>query len=82
MFAGAGGTGLGFKTAGYEIVGVVEKNGFATLTYQENLGVPVTPTDIEDLEPGSWTFSSAVHLAKASRECATRRAMATTATDS
>jgi hypothetical protein len=33
MFAGAGGTGLGFHRAGFQIVGVVEWNAHAALTY-------------------------------------------------
>jgi DNA (cytosine-5)-methyltransferase 1 len=36
LFSGAGGFSLGFKLAGYEIIGAVEKDKWAAETYQKN----------------------------------------------
>ncbi len=57
MFAGAGGTGLGFYRAGFQIVGVVEWNAHAALTYSKNLGVEVKPQDIQKLDPHAYRES-------------------------
>ena len=57
MFAGAGGTGLGFVRAGFQIVGVVEWNSHAAATYSRNLGIPVSPQDIRDLNPKTYRES-------------------------
>ena len=57
MFAGAGGTGLGFKRAGFRIVGVVEWNHNAACTYSKNLGFEVEPQDIRLLNPKSYRES-------------------------
>ena len=60
MFAGAGGTGYGFARAGFRIVGVVEWNAHAALTYSRNLGVEVEPQDISDLDPRTYRESLAL----------------------
>lgn len=57
MFAGAGGTGLGFHLAGFRIVDVVEINPHAALTYSKNLNVQIKPQDILKLDPCSYRQS-------------------------
>lgn len=55
LFSGAGGTGLGFLQAGFQIVGAVEKNPYAAETYSRNIGIAVDPIDItEDITPQSF----------------------------
>jgi DNA (cytosine-5)-methyltransferase 1 len=51
LFAGAGGTGLGFQQAGFRIVGAVEIDPNAAETYERNLGVKVKRVDIRQLSP-------------------------------
>ena len=51
LFAGAGGTGLGFANACFRIAAAVEKSPHAARTYAANLGVPVAPRAIEDVAP-------------------------------
>lgn len=51
LFSGAGGTGLGFANAGFNIVGAVERNPSAAETYERNLRVKVKRTDITSLDP-------------------------------
>ncbi len=51
LFSGAGGTGLGFKEAGFDILGAVELESNAAETYKQNLGVEAKATDIRDLPP-------------------------------
>lgn len=50
LFSGAGGTGLGFRQAGFQILGAVEINKYAAKTYEKNLGVKVNMINIRDLE--------------------------------
>jgi len=54
LFSGAGGTGLGFRDAGFRILSAVEKDRNAAETYRKNLGVNVTQTDIHDLNPNEF----------------------------
>lgn len=51
LFAGAGGTGLGFREAGFSIRAAVERSPHAARTYSANLGVEVRPSDIADVCP-------------------------------
>lgn len=50
LFAGAGGTGLGFQRAGYIIAGAVEIDQYAAQTYKQNLGTEVVRTDIREID--------------------------------
>ena len=54
LFSGAGGTGLGFKQAGYSILGAVEINPYSAETYETNLGVNVKKINIRDLTPQAF----------------------------
>lgn len=63
FFCGAGGMGLGFKQAGFEIVGAWDINKFAIKSYRENIGEYAQVKDIRemtwlDLVPWAivWTF--------------------------
>ena len=49
LFSGAGGTGLGFQKAGFDIVGAVEIDKHASETYEKNLHVNVKRVDIREL---------------------------------
>ncbi|HEY9401839.1 MAG TPA: DNA cytosine methyltransferase [Pyrinomonadaceae bacterium] len=51
LFSGAGGTGIGFREAGFRIVGAVEIDRDAAKTYEKNLGVKVKLSDIRDFTP-------------------------------
>jgi DNA (cytosine-5)-methyltransferase 1 len=51
LFSGAGGTGVGFKKAGFRIAGAVEINASAANTYEKNLKVKVKQGDITALCP-------------------------------
>lgn len=51
LFSGAGGTGWGFKKAGFRIVAAVDTDRHAAATYKENLGVDVTLEDLRLLSP-------------------------------
>lgn len=51
LFSGAGGTGVGFKKAGFRIVGAVELNANAAKTYENNLKVKVKQEDITTISP-------------------------------
>jgi DNA (cytosine-5)-methyltransferase 1 len=51
LFSGAGGTGLGFKEAGFRILGAVELDPNAAETYERNLGVKVKTANIRRLSP-------------------------------
>src|SRR5689334_10399839 len=51
LFAGAGGTGLGFARAGFRIVGAVEIDPYAAETYEKNLSVQVKRRDLSELPP-------------------------------
>jgi DNA (cytosine-5)-methyltransferase 1 len=51
LFSGAGGTGVGFKKAGFTIVGAVEVNHAAAKTYENNLKVKVKKDDITTVSP-------------------------------
>src|SRR5207248_1400499 len=53
LFGGAGGTGLGFKTAGFKILAAVDTDRHAAGTYEANLKVQVTKTDIRKLSPAA-----------------------------
>lgn len=54
LFSGAGGTGCGFKEAGFRILGAVELNANAAKTYRSNLGVNVKEIDIRKLVPAEF----------------------------
>lgn len=54
LFSGAGGTGIGFQSAGFRILGAVEINSHAIKTYEHNLKVKVTPTDIREIIPSKF----------------------------
>lgn len=54
LFSGAGGTGLGFKQAGFEIIGAIEIDLHAATTYEKNLGISVEQTDIRELSPKTF----------------------------
>jgi DNA (cytosine-5)-methyltransferase 1 len=54
LFSGAGGTALGFRTAGFEIAGAVEMSPDAALTYERNLGVSVRQLDIRLVQPARY----------------------------
>ena len=51
IFSGAGGTGLGFRQAGYKIVGAIELNQYAAETYEKNLNVKVKQANIRNINP-------------------------------
>jgi DNA (cytosine-5)-methyltransferase 1 len=51
LFSGAGGTGLGFRNAGFRILGAVELDPYAADTYENNLHVHVKRVDIRELPP-------------------------------
>lgn len=51
LFGGAGGTGLGFKRAGFTLLAAVDNDHHAAATYTANLGVAVTEADIRRLAP-------------------------------
>jgi len=54
LFSGAGGTGYGFSTAGFHILGAIEKDDYAADTYEHNLKVNVTRESIQDIEPQEY----------------------------
>lgn len=54
LFSGAGGTGLGFHNAGFRIMGAIEIDQHAAITYEKNLHVPVKRIDIRELPPQSF----------------------------
>jgi DNA (cytosine-5)-methyltransferase 1 len=54
LFSGAGGTGLGFQRAGFDIVGAVEIDPYASETYEKNLHVNVKRVDIRELSPQAF----------------------------
>lgn len=49
FFCGCGGIGVGFKDAGFEIVGAWDFNEFAVQTYKENVGDHVQQADITQM---------------------------------
>lgn len=51
LFSGAGGTGLGFLEANFDMLGAVELEPNAAETYEKNLGVKVKKIDIRNLTP-------------------------------
>lgn len=51
LFSGPGGTGYGFKEAGFHILSAVELDQDAAKTYKENLGVSPKVVDIRELKP-------------------------------
>ena len=51
LFSGAGGTALGFKRAGFTIVGALDINPSAAKTYARNIGVQPLVKDIREIEP-------------------------------
>lgn len=57
LYSGAGGTGLAFLKAGFRILGAVEINRNAALTYERNLGVKVRQIDIRNLSPEEFRSS-------------------------
>lgn len=54
LFSGAGGTGLGFRDAGFRILGAIELNANAAKTYEENLSVGVKKIDVKNLSPVAY----------------------------
>lgn len=57
LFSGAGGTGHGFKKAGFWILAAVEIDQYAAQTYEHNLGIGVIETDISLLSPRKFRRS-------------------------
>ena len=51
LFAGAGGLSLGFGYAGIEVVGAVENNEHAVMTYKYNIGNHIFEKDITEFTP-------------------------------
>ena len=62
LFCGAGGMGLGFKNAGFEIAGAWDFDKFAVQTYKHNVGDHVMQADISRMtykdmpKADVWTF--------------------------
>lgn len=54
LCAGAGGTALGFKLAGFRILAALEIDPDAAATYELNIGVKPTIADIRALNPEQW----------------------------
>ena len=54
LFSGPGGTGLGFRRAGFEVVAAVEIDESAADTYERNIGVEVERRDITRLNPKTF----------------------------
>jgi len=50
LFCGAGGSSLGFKRAGFDIVCAVEVDPDAVSTYRHNIGDPVLHEDSREIE--------------------------------
>lgn len=58
LFAGAGGTALGFHQTGrFRIVAAVEVDKDAARTYERNFGVQVTTANINELDPSAFRRS-------------------------
>jgi DNA (cytosine-5)-methyltransferase 1 len=53
LFCGAGGTGVGFIDAGYNILGALDNDANAAQTYSNNLGIKVLEEDIREVDP-NW----------------------------
>lgn len=51
LFSGAGGTAVGFRRAGFQIIGAVEIDDSAADTYERNIRITVHREDIRELEP-------------------------------
>ena len=51
LFSGAGGSGLGFINAGFEIIAALEVDATAAATYEKNLGVSPLLEDIRNVSP-------------------------------
>lgn len=51
LFAGAGGTALGFLQAGFRILAAVENDPNAARTYQQNIGVSPKVCSITEIDP-------------------------------
>lgn len=49
FFCGCGGLGLGFKNAGFQIVGAWDFDKFAVASYRENVGDHVVQADIQEM---------------------------------
>lgn len=62
LFAGAGGTARGFLDAGFKIVGAVDNDPNANLTYTKNIGVIPKPLDLLKVE--ATTFRKALGLGR------------------
>lgn len=62
LFCGAGGMGLGFQQAGYQIVGAWDFDKYAVMSYKENVGDHVKQSDIREMtwkdmpKANVWTF--------------------------
>ncbi|MGC5327015.1 DNA cytosine methyltransferase [Brevibacillus sp. SYSU BS000544] len=62
FFCGAGGMGLGFKQAGFDVVGAWDVDRYAVATYKENVGSYVLQKDITEMTyldipyAEVWTF--------------------------
>jgi DNA (cytosine-5)-methyltransferase 1 len=62
FFCGAGGMGLGFKQAGYEILGAWDFDKYAVETYRHNVGDHVEQADVSEMTwqdlpvADVWTF--------------------------
>lgn len=49
FFCGAGGVGIGFKNAGFEVVWACDFDKYAVQTYHRNVGDHVVQADIKKL---------------------------------
>ncbi len=54
LFSGAGGSGLGFKETGFEIIGAIEIDQYCNETYEKNICVKVTQKDIRKINPKAY----------------------------
>ena len=57
LFSGAGGTALGFKQAGFEIIAAVEIDPWAAKTYEANIGIEPIKRDIREIDPDGFRES-------------------------
>lgn len=57
LFSGAGGTALGFKQAGFQIIAAIEIDPWAAKTYETNIGIEPLKSDIRDITPDEFRES-------------------------
>jgi len=61
LFSGPGGTGLGFRRAGFDVLGAVEIDQSAADTYERNLRIDVERRDITGLNPNRFRRRLGLH---------------------